>query len=203
MSMQEYLRGKNIVWWGWISGWLFLAALFALTTLIFLSGVRQADLPMDYVNAVQGILYGVTFLIFLLGIRGFAVEKQDSELTKTLNTLLIVNVLEMIIMTPYMFPRFFYQDFLTLLLVAAIFLLCINGIVLLRLADGFSKYSAELGVNVKRVVWSNRIAGWMLASIVLFIPGFFAALLGEFFLWRFLASRVRSQELYVPLAEAK
>lgn len=179
---------KNIIWWGWLSGWIFIILFCVFTTIGFLAGVRQAELPMDYLTPLEGVLYSVPFFVFLFAIRGFARSRSDGELEKVLNTLIAINLLETIFMAPYLLPRYFDETFLTLILVSTILLLCVNGIVLLRLANQFNRYAEEYGARAKRVVWSSRIAGWMLASIVLFIPGFFAAILSEFFLWRFLAS---------------
>ncbi|KKW19651.1 MAG: hypothetical protein UY63_C0008G0011 [Parcubacteria group bacterium GW2011_GWA2_51_10] len=174
--------------YGWLACWVFIVFFFAINAVRYIAtSVSYINLPERYMAPVETAVYYLLFLVFLFGVRGFALQKSDADLTKTLNTLILVNIAEMIMMYPYSFSYFIEQNFLSILLVALIPLICINGIVLVRLAEGFSKYTPELGVAAKRITWWNKIAGWMFASVILAIPGLIAALVGEFFLWRLLA----------------
>ncbi len=191
---------QKAIWYGWLACWVFIALFVSYIGMEYVVvQVSQKDLPLRYITPVQSLIYCVLFLTFLNSVRAFAQLRKDESLEKTANTLLLVNVAEVILMIPYSFPDYMDPTFLVIVLAALIPLLCVNGIVLIRIADHFTAYVDEFGASAKRVTLWNRIAGWMLASVVLALPGVFVSLIGEFFLWRFLAKVIKQNYVATPV----
>ncbi len=183
---------KNAEYVGWFAVWLFIGFFLCMTTIEVMAEFTLNELPLQYIAPFKLVIYDVLFLLFLYGIRGFAIRVSDPNLVKTMNSLMLLSFFEMLFFLPYAFSLFVEPNFLTILLTATIPLFCVNGILLLRLADNFGSHVESFGVPAKRIVLWNKIAGWMMASVVLILPGIIVSLVGEFFLWRLLA-RSRKQ----------
>lgn len=190
--MPAWYTNEKAIWLGWLAGWLAIGSAIVSVAVGFITVTRQIELPEKYVSPIQTTIFFALFILFVLGIRAFAVRNADTDLTKTVNTLLALSILEMLLILPLSFPTLVEEEFMTLLFIATIPVVCVNGIVLLRLAEGFNKHTEELGALGKRVIWWNKAAGWMLASVILILPGMLVATIGEFFLWRLLAREVKA-----------
>ena len=186
--MTSWISNERVIWLGWLAFPLFVAGLVGFTIIDIVVAMSDTILPA-YIKPIEGVISFILFVAFLLGIRSFALLKSDSDLRKNVNTLILIGLLEVILLYPYYLPLYFEQNFLTVLLIASLPIICINGIALTHIARSFVKYIPELGSRAKQIVWWNRTAGWMFASIILIIPAFIPAFIGEFFLWRFLAEQ--------------
>jgi hypothetical protein len=190
--MTWFSNSQNIIWLGWVSGWLFIIGLPAAFLAGVLIAVGQIQ-PVWYVDPILNTIWSVLFVAFLFGIRGFAEKRADLDLVKIMNSLVIISSIQILLFGAYSLQRYFTQEFLMVVLLALFPLVCVYGVLLVRMADAFNKYVNE-GVLFKRIVWWNRVAGWMMASFILCIPGILLSLVGEFFLWRLLAKETTVQE---------
>ncbi len=182
--MSDDARSKE--WWGWLAGWLAIGALVVPLGLQLFAETSQRDLPVHIVDPITTAIFYVCLLVYFNGLREYAHRTANVQLLQTFNMLVVVNIIVMILLLPFTFIRYFDSNFATLSLVALIPILSIMGILFLRVAESFALQS-ELGVLGKRIVFWNRIGGWMLASVILAIPGALVSLIGEFYLWRLLA----------------
>ena len=196
--MMAWLR-NNAEQAGWLATWVLIVFMLCMFATGAIAALTMNELPLHYIAPPQTLIYCILFLLFLYGVRGFAVRMNDASLLRTMNSLMAISVLEMLFYFPFAFPLFIESNFLTILLVAMIPLFSVNGILLLRLAENFSVHAPNLGTLGKRIVLWNKIAGWMMASVVLIIPGLIVGVVGGFSLWRLLA-RTRKQS--VPAAAA-
>lgn len=176
--------------WAWLAGWLMIVAFIAGLALELFAMTSQRDFPDHIVGPIQTGIFYVLLLIFLNGLRGFAQRKSDMRLLQTVHTLIGVNIVEMLLLVPFTFIRYFEANFITLTLVAFVPILCIYGILLGRIGESFAGHAAELGTLGSRIAWWSKISGWMYASVLLFIPGMLANLIQHFFLWRLFAASV-------------
>lgn len=184
--MQTWIS-RNIIKIGWLSIWIFFGSFVVFTTVETLFDFAQKGLPMKFISPIEIFIYLILNIFFWFGVRGFMLQKNDALGVHIASTIIWLNLFEMIFYYSFAFPLYVETDFQVLLLIATLPLWCVNGIFLVKLADCFKKYDDELGKLGKRIVLWNKISGWLLASVVLFIPGLILGLVGEFFLWRLLA----------------
>ncbi|MBI4079824.1 hypothetical protein HY414_01165 [Candidatus Kaiserbacteria bacterium] len=186
--MPSWYTNEKAIWLGWLAGWLYIIALVLMFGSGFIAGIAQIDMSADYISAAEMIVFFGLFILFMLGIRGVAVRTAAPAFIRVVNTWIAINILEMLLLLPWSFPRYFETDFLTLLLVAVLPVLCVNGIVLIRFSEQFGTFVPQFGTRANRIAWWLKVSGWMLASIILFIPGLLVFIVAEFYMWRLLAS---------------
>lgn len=190
--MQTWIK-ENTQKLGWLSIWAFFISFLIFTTVETLFDFAGKGLPMKYLSPIEIFIYLALNIVFWFGVRGFMKSRSDLEGVHITSTVIWLNAFQSIFYFSFAFPTYVETDFQVLLLVATLPLWCVNGIFLFKLAECFKKYLEELGKLGKRVVIWNKISGWLLASVVLFIPGLILSLIGEFFLWRVLARYKNSQ----------
>lgn len=182
-----FLYSARAEWWGWMAGWMYIVGFCALLGAQFIAEASQFEFPQHILLPLQTVFYLALFLCFLNGIRAFALRKSDARLVQTINTLMVLTAAQFVVFIPFTFILYFEVSFVTLSLFAVVPLVSAAGVMFIRLAELFSVYQLELGTLGKRIVIWNKIGGWMLASVILIIPGFFVIAVGEFYLWRLLA----------------
>lgn len=191
--MKTIFGQRNAIRAGWIAGWLFIIAWCMFFGLGVFAAVRQIELPLHYINPIESIVNMVLYIGVMLGMRGFAVQRADAELATAITTYVVISVLLSTLIFLAGLDRIFSPDMIFVFVIALIPLVSVIGIAQIRIAEHMKKYSDELGGVVRRVVWWTRVSGWMMASVILCIPGLFLSFVADFFWWRFLASQRATQ----------
>ena len=184
----------NAVWLGWLSVWLYIGYFVLQVIFQFALMQGQREINQGIATPIENFVSTTLILLFFFGLIQFASRRGDAELSTTFRTIFVITILQIVLGVPFWFIRYFEADFLTSLLIAQIPLFCIEGILMIRLAEQCNKYILEFGGVARRVIWWSKVGGWMLASVVLLLPGLIPATFAYFFLWRLLASEVRTSK---------
>lgn len=191
--MLSLFAQENAIRTGWIAGWLVIIVSCTLFGAGILAAIRQVELPLHYINPVESILHAILYVAIVMGMRGFAVRRADAELTAAVTTYLVTSILLSSLVFLVGLDRVFSSDMIFIFVLAFIPIISIMGIAQMRIAEHMKKYSDELGGVVRRVVWWTRVSGWMMASVILCIPGVLMSFVADFFWWRFLSSQRAAQ----------
>lgn len=169
-----------------------LICLLLVVPYLFVTGARifyPENLPLSLVEFLISVGIFVTYTFFLLGILAIAKERKNSRFIKNVRCFVLFYVL-MLLLT--LLSGFLSLDSAILalgFLVSLLILFVIFGILSIRLAKDFQELTTDYGEPARKAAKWNKIAGYLLISVVLTLIGAFLSLIADYYMWRVLQKR--------------
>ena len=159
-------------------------ALFVLTLVLeAVKSIYPGVLPLELFVIAIGVLGCVAYALFVYGLvpMGMAQNSRIAKTGKLFAILSLVFGVVLTLITPPLVPVELIDMVVLPLMILTLF---VFGILSIRISKDVKDFEPTLGTVAKRAALWNRIAGWLMVTLVLSPVGAVLSLIADYYMWR-------------------